>query len=239
MIHRAPKIHCAMVLAAGRGERLRPLTDSTPKPLFEVGGKALIDHVLDRLAEAGVERAVVNLWHLGALIEAHLAARETPRIAFTHEPERLDTGGGVAGALALLGDGPFFVVNGKILWRDGEIGALARLTHAWNDDTMDGLLLVVPLERAGGYGGTGDFFLDAGGAVGRPEPGAPAPWVFTGIQILHPRLFEAAPAGRFSLNLLYDRAMAARRLFGVAHDGGWLHVATLEGLAEAETWFGR
>ena len=229
----------AMVLAAGRGERLRPLTDSLPKPLFEVGGKALIDHVLDRLAEAGVAQAVVNLWHLGALIEAHLAGRESPSIAFTHEPERLDTGGGVANALALLGDGPFYVVNGKILWRDGEIGALARLAGAWDAAAMDGLLLMVALERAGGYGGPGDFFLDASGAVTRPEPGEPAPWVFTGIQILHPRLFGGAPAGRFSLNLLYDRAMAAGRLFGVAHEGGWRHVATLEGLAEAQAWFDR
>ena len=203
----------AMVLAAGRGERLRPLTDSLPKPLIEVGGKALIDHALDRLAEAGVTLAVVNLWHLGALIEAHLAGRGEPNIAFTREPERLDTGGGVANALALLGDDPFYVVNGKLLWRDGERSALARLADAWDGGAMDGLLLVA-----------------------RPEPGAPAPLVFTGIQILHPRLFEGAPAGPFSLNLLYDRGLAAGRLFGLVHDGGWYHVATPEGLAEAETW---
>ena len=226
----------AMVLAAGRGERLRPLTDSLPKPLIEVGGKALIDHALDRLAEAGVTLAVVNLWHLGALIEAHLAGRGEPNIAFTREPERLDTGGGVANALALLGDDPFYVVNGKLLWRDGERSALARLADAWDGGAMDGLLLMVPRERAGGYGGSGDFFLDGGGVVARPEPGAPAPLVFTGIQILHPRLFEGAPAGAFSLNLLYDRGLAAGRLFGLVHDGGWYHVATPEGLAEAETW---
>ena len=226
----------AMVLAAGRGERLRPLTDSLPKPLFPVGGKALIDHVLDRLAEAGVEQAVVNLCHLGDLIETHLSGRISPAIAFTHEPERLDTGGGVAGALPLLGDDPFYVVNGKILWRDGRIGALARLARTWDGEAMDGLLMMVPLERAGGYGGAGDFFLHEGGGVTRPEPGAPAPMVFTGIQILHPRLFLGAPEGPFSLNLLYDRAMAGGRLFGMVHDGGWHHVATPEDLAEAETW---
>ena len=229
----------AMVLAAGRGNRLRPLTDSLPKPLFEVGGKALIDHVLDRLAEAGVVQTVVNLWHLGPLIEAHLAGRENPAIAFTHEPERLDTGGGVANALPLLGDDPFYLVNGKILWRDGASGALVRLADAWNGDAMDGLLLMVPKARAGGYGGPGDFFLDRNGAVARPAAGAPAPLVFTGIQILHPRLFEAAPAGPFSLNLLYDRAIAAGRLAGMVHDGDWFHVATPEGLEEAQTWFER
>ncbi len=227
----------AMVLAAGRGERLRPLTDSLPKPLIKVGGKALIDHVLDRLAEAGVEQAIINLWHLGASIEAHLAGREKPTIAFSHETERLDTGGGVAKALPLLGDAPFYVVNSKLLWSDGEIGALARLAGAWDDAAMDGSLLIVPLDRAGGYAGSGDFFLGEGGAVARPKPGEPAPWVFTGIQILHPRLFDGAPAGPFSLNLLYDRAMAAGRLFGVVHQGGWRHVASPEGLAEAQAWF--
>lgn len=239
MISHAPIISRAMVLAAGRGNRLRPLTDSLPKPLFEVGGKALIDHVLDRLAEAGVEQAVVNLWHLGALIEAHLAGRARPRIAYSHETQRLDTGGGVANALPLLGPDPFYVVNGKILWRDDGMGALVRLADAWDDAAMDALLLLVPVERAGGYGGAGDFFLGEGGAVARPEAGGAAPWVFTGIQILHPRLFEAAPAGPFSLNLLYDRAMAAGRLFGVVHDGGWLHVATPDGLAEARAWIAR
>ncbi len=229
----------AMVLAAGRGERLRPLTDSLPKPLFEVGGKALIDHVLDHLAKVGVTQAVVNLWHLGPLIEAHLAGRESPAVAFTHEPERLDTGGGVANALPLLGNDPFYLVNGKILWRDGASGALVRLADAWNDDAMDGLLLMVPKARAGGYGGPGDFFLDRDGAVARPAADATAPLVFTGIQILHPRLFEAAPEGPFSLNLLYDRAMAAGRLAGLVHDGDWLHVATPESLMEAQTWFKR
>ena len=212
----------AMVLAAGRGNRLRPQTDSLPKPLFEIGGKALIDHVLDRLDEAGVEQAVVNLSHLGALIESHLAGRETPRIAFSREPERLDTGGGVAQALPQLGDHPFYVVNGKLLWRDGETGALARLAQAWDDAAMDALLLVVPVARA---------------IAARPKPGETAPWLFAGIQILHPRLFDEAPAGRFSLNLLYDRAMAAGRLFGVVHEDGWHHVATPEGLAQARTWF--
>jgi MurNAc alpha-1-phosphate uridylyltransferase len=243
MTARAPKINTAMVLAAGRGERLRPLTDNLPKPLLEVGGKALIDHVLDRLAEAGVDRAVVNLWHLGALIEAHLAGRARPRVTFSPEAELMNTGGGVAQALPLLGSDPFYVINGKILWRDGARGALARLADAWpkdaRDGAMDGLLLLVPLERAGGYSAAGDFFLGGDGAIERPEPGGPAPWVFTGIQILHPRLFADAPPGPFSLNLLYDRAMAAGRLFGLAHDGLWHHVATAQGLAEAQAWFAR
>ena len=238
-INRAPIITHAMVLAAGRGERLRPLTDSLPKPLIKVGGKALIDHVLDRLAEAGVEQAVVNLWHLGGLIETHLSRREKPAITFSPEAELMNTGGGIAKALPLLGNDPFYAINGKILWRDGETGPLARLAPAWDDDKMDALLLLVPLERAGGYSAAGDFFLDEDGAIGRPEPGAPAPWVFTGMQILHPRLFAGAPPGPFSLNLLYDRALAAGRLFGLAHDGLWCHVATPEGLAEAQTWFAR
>lgn len=228
----------AMVLAAGRGERLRPLTDSLPKPLIEIGGKALIDHVLDRLADVGVQQVVVNLSHLGGMIESHLAGRDKPRIAFSREAKRLETGGGVAKALSRLGDGPFYVVNGKLIWRERGVAALARLGTAWDDDAMDALLLLLPVAQAGGYVGAGDFHRGDNGVItARPKPGKDAPWLFTGIQILHPRLFADAPDGAFSLNLLYDRAMADGRLYSLIHDGDWHHVSTPEGLTEAQTWF--
>ncbi|MFQ5783194.1 MAG: nucleotidyltransferase family protein [Alphaproteobacteria bacterium] len=228
----------AMVLAAGRGERLRPLTDARPKPLVEVAGKALIDHVLDRLAAAGVTRAVVNLWYMAGTIERHLADRRRPAIALSHESELLDTGGGVVNALGLLGDAPFYAVNSDVLWRDSGASALGRLAAVWDGGAMDALLLVVPVERAVGYEGRGDFERDPNGGLRRRGAAAHASYVFTGVQLLHPRLFRDAPAGPFSLNLVYDRALAAGRLRGLVHAGDWLHVGTLAGLAEAERRLG-
>lgn len=224
----------AMVLAAGRGERLRPLTDRLPKPLVAVAGKALIDHALDRLAAAGVARAVVNVWHLGEMIERHLAPRTRPAITISRERDLLDTGGGVANALGDLGADAFYVLNSDVLWRDAGEGALARLAAAWDAAAMDALLLVVPVARALGYEGRGDFHLDPGGGLRRRGSGARAPYVFTGVQMLHPGLFDGSPAGAFSLNLLYDRALAAGRLAGLAHAGDWLHLGSRAGLAEAE-----
>ena len=233
----------AMVLAAGRGERMRPLSDRRPKPLIAVGGRAMLDRALDALAAAGVERAVVNLHHLGAQIETHLAARTRPKIAFSREDVLLDTGGGVARALGLLGPEAFFVVNGDVVWTEGGVPALRRLADSWRPEDMDGLLLVQARARAIGYAGAGDFSLDAAGRLAR-RGGAHAPFVFTGLQILSPGLFAPdilarAPDGAFSLNAAYDGALAAGRLFGLEHDGAWLHVGTPGDLDVAEIELGR
>lgn len=226
----------AMVLAAGRGERLRPLTDSLPKPLVPIAGRTLLDRILDRLAAAGVEEAVVNLHHLGAQIRTQLASRCDLNITFSEETEALETGGGLARALAHFQGRNFFAINGDVLWQDFETPALARLAAAWDDAKMDGLLLLQPVAHAVGYDGSGDFEMSADGGLER-RSGPSAPFVFTGVQILHPRLFDAAPEGRFSLNLLYDQALLKGRLFGLAHKGTWFHVGTLPGLAIVEENF--
>jgi MurNAc alpha-1-phosphate uridylyltransferase len=225
-----------MVLAAGLGQRLRPLTDSRPKPLIEVAGRAILDHVLDALAAAGVKACVVNTHYLGAMIDQHLAGRVLPRVEISAEEDLLDTGGGVVKARPRLGAGPFLIANGDILWHDGPSApALARLAAAFDPQRMDGLLLVAPVEGAVGYDGSGDFFLGPDGCLSRRGDAPSAPFVFTGVQILNPALLDAAPDGAFSLNLLYDRAIAAGRLYGLAHDGAWFHIGTPAGrdLAEA------
>ncbi len=224
----------AMVLAAGLGLRMRPLTATRPKPLIELGGRTLLDHALDRLAEAGIADAVVNSHYLGHMIAAHVADRSAPRIIVSPEDELLETGGGIARALPHLGDDPFFVVNADISWRDSDRPALARLSEAWRGDDMDGLLLVQDKAAAIGYDSAGDFFMSSAGILSRRGDAPAAPYVFTGIQLLHPRLFADVPSGPFSLNLLFDRALAAGRLYGLAHDGEWFHVGTPEALAEAE-----
>ena len=224
----------AMVLAAGRGERMRPLTDQRPKPLIEVRGRAMLDWLLDRLAAAGVAEVVVNLHHLGEMIAGHLDSRREPKILFSREDELLDTGGGVTKALALLGKAPFFVANGDVVWLDGLTPAFERLAAAWDDKTMDALLLLHPTAYAYGYGGRGDFFMDPDGVLRRRDECEVAPFIFAGIQILHPRLFKNVPGGSFSLNLLYDRAAEAGRLWGLRHDGEWFHVGTPEALKDVE-----
>jgi MurNAc alpha-1-phosphate uridylyltransferase len=224
-------IRRAMVLAAGLGLRMRPITLATPKPLVEVAGRSMLDRALDHLTAAGVEEMVVNTHWLAGRIEAHLAGR--PGIALSHEEDLLETGGGVAKALPLLGGDPFYVVNSDIIWTDGGHPALSRLREAWRDETMDALLLLVPVGRAVGYGGRGDFHLDEATGIPRrridPEI---SPLLFSGVQILHPRLFEDCPAGKFSLNVLYDRALARGRLAALVHDGRWYHVGTPEALPE-------
>jgi MurNAc alpha-1-phosphate uridylyltransferase len=222
----------AMVLAAGLGLRLRPITLTTPKPLVEVAGRSMLDRALDHLAAAGVDEIVVNTHWLGERIAAHLAGR--PGITLSPEADLLETGGGVARALPLLGAQRFFVVNADIVWTDGAVPALARLQQAWDEAAMDALLLLLPRERAVGYDGRGDFLIGADGRPSRRGEAASAPLLFTGVQILHPRLFAGAPAGRFSLNLLYDRALAEGRLGAIVHDGGWFHVGTPEALPEVE-----
>lgn len=230
------RIATGMVLAAGLGLRMRPITEKMPKALVPVAGRTLIDRAIDHLGAAGVEKVVVNLHHLGAMVERHLKHRTTPRIVFSHEPERLETGGGVANALPLLGPGPFFVANSDVLWLNGPTSALERMMERWDDKTMDALLLLHNTVDAYGYQGDGDFFADPLGRLTRRAEREIAPYLFTGVQILHPRLFEGAPTGKYSLNVLYDRAIEKERLYGIIHDGEWFHIGTPEGLAEAEAF---
>lgn len=224
----------AMVLAAGLGLRMRPITDTLPKPLIEVDGRSLIDRVLDRLEEAGVGEVVVNVHHLAERVENHLRRRRKPRIVFSREDELLETGGGVAKALPLLGAAPFWTVNADVLWLDGPYSALRRLAALWDDQRMDALLLLHSTVNAFGYAGGGDFMVDPDGCLRRRPELEVSPYLFTGIQLLHPRLFRDAPRGRFSLNVLYDRAIESGRLHGVVHDGEWFHVGTPDGLSAAQ-----
>jgi len=230
--------NAAMVLAAGMATRLRPVSELQPKALVQVAGKTLLDHALDRLADVGVQRAVVNAHYLGDQIESHLAGRTRPAIRISHEDPILDTGGGIARALPLLGPEPFYVVNAKIIWRGGHSEALSRLASVWDGVGMDGLLLVHPTVSAVGYEGAGDLTMDQFGRIRFREPQEVAPFVYASIQILHPRLFKGAPEGAFPLRPLWERAAAAGRLFGLRHDGEWYHVATPQGLAEAEARLG-
>lgn len=227
----------AMVLAAGLGTRMRPITDHTPKPLVSVAGRTMLDRALDHLAAAGVEEAVVNVHHLPDVLRAHLAARGgAPQIVVSDETDALlETGGGVKRALPLLGDAPVFVVNADIVWLNGPGGAaLDRLAAAWDGDRMDALLLLTPTATAQGYDGAGDFFLEDD--LPRRRGDAPsAPFVFAGVQILKPAAVAAMPLdGAWSLNRLYDRLLAAGRLGGLAHDGAWYHVGTPDAIAPTE-----
>ena len=227
----------AMVLAAGLGTRLKPVTDTLPKPLVQVDNRALIDHALDRLEAVGVGEVVVNTHYLAEQLQAHLSGRKSPVLQISHEDDLLDTGGGIAKALPLLGNDPFLAVNADAFWLNGPYDALQRMAHTWDDDTMDGLLLLHSTVEAYGYTGLGDFCAPLGdGVLTRRLEGEVSPWLFTGIQMLHPRLFKTAPDGAFSLNLLYDRAIESGRLLGVVHDGEWFHVGTPQGLEEADTY---
>lgn len=220
----------AMVLAAGLGTRMRPLSETVAKPLLEVGGRTLIDHAIDRLALVGVERIVVNVHYKAEQITTHLARRRSPRIEISHEEALLETGGGVARALDRL-DERFFVVNGDVVWLDGVDLALTRLARAFADDRMDAVLLFHRTAAAVGYEGSGDYFLDPVGTPRRRTEREIAPFIFTGIQLLHRRLFTGIDAQKFSLKRLYDRAEDSGRLHAIAHDGEWYHVGTPQGLA--------
>lgn len=225
----------AMVLAAGMGTRMRPLTDTRPKPLVELTGRALIDHVLDRLVAAGVTRAVVNVHYFADSLEIHLAARGNPEIIISDERGvLLDTGGGVMRARADLGGGPFFIHNSDSVWIEHGRPALGDLLDAWNSDKMDSLLLLARRAGSLGYEARGDFNLEKDERLVRRAPGAEAPYVFAGVSIAHPRLFDGAPSGAFSLNELWDRAIGQGRLYGVVLDGQWMHVGTAAALFEAE-----
>ena len=224
---------CAIVLAAGRGKRMGALTDRIPKPLIPVEGRALVDHVLDRLVAAGVKRAVVNLHYRGDAIAEHLARRNDIEIEFSREPEALETGGGIVKALPLLGE-VFYALNADVFWRDGATPALQQLAGGFDAAGDDALLLMQPTARACGYDGPGDFMLDPAGVVRRRAESEVAPFVFAGIEILHRRLFDGAPSGAFSINRLWDAAIERSRLRGLVHDGEWYHVGTPNGLAMAE-----
>jgi MurNAc alpha-1-phosphate uridylyltransferase len=225
----------AIVLAAGLGTRMRPHNGNIPKPLVAVGGKSLIDYSLDRLAEAGVSRAVVNVHHLADAIERHLASRKTPQIVISDERGALlDTGGGIAKALPALGDAPFFLVNSDTLWLDGVKPNFARLAEAFDPGRMDVLLLLAPTAGSIGYEGRGDFAMLPDGRLRRRGEREVVPFVYAGAAILSPALFADAPAGAFPLTLLFDRAAERGRLFGLRLDGVWMHVGTPEAVAAAD-----
>jgi MurNAc alpha-1-phosphate uridylyltransferase len=227
----------AMVLAAGMGTRMRPLTDTIPKPLVSLRGRPLIDHVLDRIAEAGIANAVVNVHHHAGKLEAHLAGRTRPKITISDERGvLLDTGGGVVKALPKLGPGPFLIHNSDSVWIEGIGSNLARLMAAWDPDRMDSLMLLAIGATSLGYEGHGDFNMAPDGLITRRAEHRQAPFVFTGVSIAHLRLFDGAPQGRFSLNVLWDRAIERGRLYGARLDGMWMHVGTPEALKEAEKW---
>ncbi len=230
----------AMVLAAGKGLRMRPLTTRRPKPLVEAAGRTLIDRTLDHIVGAGIERAIVNLHYRGDMLRRHLDRRGDLAISYSDESaELLDTGGGVKKALKrLVGGGdrpkPFFVLNSDALWTDTGQNALTRLAEAWDGRRMDALFLLHPTARAIAHAGNGDYRMKRDGRLER-SLGQPAPHVFTGVRILHPRLFKGTPNGAFSIIPLFDAAERRGRLFGLRHQGSWMDVGTPGGLAEAET----
>jgi MurNAc alpha-1-phosphate uridylyltransferase len=225
----------AMLLAAGIGKRMRPLTATRPKPLVRVAGKPLIDYSLDKLVEAGVARAVVNVHYLPDQLVAHLGGRKAPAIAISDETDALlETGGGMLRALPLIAADPFFCLNTDAIWLDGPRNAFAALSEAWDDDRMDALLLVVGHARAHNFTGMGDFHLDPLGRITRRKPGRVAPFIYTGIQIVSHRLLRDPPAGAFSTGVLWDRAIAEGRLYGVSHTGLWFEVGSPDMIAPTE-----
>jgi len=227
----------AMVMAAGLGKRMRPLTATRPKPLIEVAGRALIDHVLDRLKAAGVARAVINVHYLAGALEAHLKNRtEGIEIILSDERKQLlETGGGLKRALPLIDADPFLVVNSDNLWIDGPVDALRLLASGWDEARMDALLLLVPHARANCHHGRGDFHMSSAGALRRRRSNGVAPFVYTGVQMVSKRLFDGdLPDGPFSTNILWDRAIAAGRCFGAVHQGLWFDIGRPENIAMTE-----
>ena len=225
----------AMVFAAGLGTRMRPVTDTLPKPLVRVGGKALIDHMLDRFEDAGLERAIVNVHYRADQIEAHLAHRERPRIVVSDERDRLlDQGGGIKKALPLIGEAPFFLCNTDAFWLEGPRSNLAALAARWDPALMDVLLLVAATTTSIGVDWPGDFTMGADGRLGRREERAVAPFVYAGVGIIKPSLFAEASDHAFRLAPYFFEAAAKGRLYGQRLDGLWLHVGTPEAITQAE-----
>jgi MurNAc alpha-1-phosphate uridylyltransferase len=220
--------HTAMIMAAGLGKRMRPLTATRPKPLIEVAGQSLLDHVLERLRNSGVKKVVVNVHYLASSVEAHLASRANGmEIVISDERDRLlETGGGLVKALPLIDCDPFLAVNSDNLWIDGPADTLRLLASQWDGERMDALLLLVPLARAQGHNGMGDFHMDRSGRLRRRERSHVAPFVYTGVQMVSKRLLREAPDGPFSTNILWDRAIEEGRCFGAVHHGLWFDVGT-------------
>jgi MurNAc alpha-1-phosphate uridylyltransferase len=230
---RPPKT--AIVLAAGLGKRMLPITATMPKPLVKVGGRTLIDFALDRLAEAGIGTVVVNVHHFADMLEAHLRTRKMPHILVSDERDAvLETGGGVKKALPLLGPDPFVTFNSDSIWIEGERPNLQRLVEAWDPNAMDILMLVAPLATSIGYEGRGDFDLEPSGRLRRRGPDETVPFVYAGVSIVKPEMLAGTPDGAFSANVFYDRAIARGRLHGLRLEGQWLHVGEPRAIAEAE-----
>jgi MurNAc alpha-1-phosphate uridylyltransferase len=232
-LSRTPKT--AIVLAAGLGKRMLPITATLPKPLVKVGGRTLIDFALDRLGEAGVETVVVNVHHFADMLEAHLRTRKMPHIVVSDErADVLETGGGVKKALPLLGPDPFITFNSDSIWVEGARPNLVRLVEAWDPNAMDILMLVAPRATSIGYEGRGDFSMDAAGFLRRREPDEDVPFVYAGVAIVKPEMVADTPDGAFSANVFYNRAIANGRLHGLRLEGQWLHVGEPRAIAEAE-----
>ena len=224
-----------MIMAAGLGTRMRPLTDDRPKPLVMVAGRTLIDHALDRLVAAGVKLAVVNVHYKAEMVMAHLAKRHDIEIRYSEEKDTLlGTGGGVVKALPHFEGRPFFVMNSDTVWVEGIGHALDRMIARWDPERMDALLLMAAMTTALGFEGPGDFNMDGDGRLSRVDEGRLSPFAYPGVQIVHPRLFDNAPSGGFSTNRVWDMAIAKGRLFGVRLDGVWIHVGTPEAVKAAE-----
>jgi MurNAc alpha-1-phosphate uridylyltransferase len=223
----------AMILAAGLGARMRPLTLKKPKPLHEVGGRTMLDHALDKLKAVGIKRAVVNTFYLAEQIEAHLAQRRDMEIIISRESDLLDTGGGIKNALRHFEDKPFFALNADLPWFDGISPSLQKMANAWDPARMDALLLLMPTERARGFSPNGDFMMEANGRVWRKDTLPPRSYVWISAQILKPALFDEIPEKVFSNNLIWNRAETRSKLHGILHDGTCYHVGTPEDFAEA------
>ena len=225
----------AMVLAAGLGLRMRPLTEQVPKPLVNVAGRPLISPLLDALAAIGVEDAVINIHYLADQMRIFASGVNSPKITISDETTKLlDSGGGVKKALRHLGDDAFFVLNADSFWLDGPRSNLIRLAEAWNPETMDAILLIASGAQITGYTGTGDFLMDSDGNLSRRPERFVSPFVYAGVAIMKPELFSDTPDGPFSLNVIFDRVIQARRFFGLRLDGEWLHVGTPDAIVEAQ-----
>ncbi len=231
----------SMVLAAGLGRRMRPLTATRPKPLVEVAGRSLLDRAIDTLKAGGVKDVVVNVHYMAGSVEAHLAARPSGlEVTISDErAELLETGGGLTKALPLIKSDPFLSINADNIWVDGPIGAVRLLAERWDDSQMDALLLLIPLARANCHRGRGDFHMDPAGRLTRRRAPRVAPFVYTGLQMLSKRLFEGAEAVPFSMNQLWDKAAENGRLFGTTHQGLWFDVGTAAAVKESEALLDR
>ena len=224
----------AMLLAAGLGTRMRPLSSEVPKPMLPIGGRPIIDHAIERLAAAGVAELVVNTHYHADRLETHLAGHTAPpHVSFSRESELLETGGAVRAALPMLGDAPFFVINGDSMWLDGPSPALARMQDAWSEEIDVLLLLYRSFQMQGGFV-MGDFALDPWGVPRRPQEHEIVPYIYAGIQVIRPSYMAQFPPGRFSMNRVWDEAIEAGRLRAIVHDGLWFHLSTPEDLRDAE-----